>query len=231
MTLLELVTFLRDNILDDNGGEGVDWTAYSDSDFDSIQLRWENEELVTNINEAINQVYRRTNYAKDILTFDVVAGTRGYTLPAYVTKVTNMKLANGKSLVEKSMSELWDLQTYNTKTGTPEYFIPDEVSNSIALHPVPIADETVSYFCYRLPKTKLSWDNKDNSPELKEEYQIPMLNHAAFLCYMKDEANVLDPGRAATFSAMFDREFPFTSAYSNIRKGRTSNRPVKYGGI
>ena len=231
MTLLELVTFLRDNILDDNGGEGVDWTSYSDSDFDSIQLRWENEELVTNINEAINQVYRRTNYAKDILTFDASTGVREYSLPSYVTEVTKMKLSNGVELKEKSMNELWELKTYNTKTGTPSLFIPDEITNTISLHPIPIVDETISYFCYRLPKVKLSWDSKDSSPELKGEYQLPMLNYAAFLCYMKDEANVLDPGRAATFSALFDREFPFTSAYSNIRKSRTSNRPVRYGGI
>ena len=48
MNTLQLVTFLRENILDDTGGEGVDWTTYDKDSFDSIQLRWGNEELVAN---------------------------------------------------------------------------------------------------------------------------------------------------------------------------------------
>lgn len=231
MTLLELVTFLRDNILDDNGGEGVDWTAYSDSDFDSIQLRWKNEELVTNINEAINKVYRRTNAVKDIATLDLTASTKSYALPSYVTKVLKVKLSNGNELKETSLDDRWDNRNFLTNEATPTHFITDDVTNNIMIEPTPLVDDTITYYHYRLPKTKLSWDSPDTSPELREEYQIPMLYHAAHLCYLKDEANILDPNRAAKFEEMFDREFPFTSAYSNIRKGRTANRPVKYGGL
>ena len=45
MTLLDLVTYLRRNILHDTGGTGTDWSAWSEDDYDSIQLRWTNEEL------------------------------------------------------------------------------------------------------------------------------------------------------------------------------------------
>ena len=59
MKLIEAMKYLRENILDDIGGLGADWCSFSEDDADSLQLRWGNEELVANINEAMNQVYRR----------------------------------------------------------------------------------------------------------------------------------------------------------------------------
>lgn len=231
MTLLDLVTYLRRNILHDTGGTGTDWSAWSEDDYDSIQLRWTNEELTAYINAAIEMVYRRTNPIKDFYQLDIDAGVHTYSLPSYILEVLKAKRANGKYLEEKSMDDFWNYNEYNTKVGDPSSFFPDVEQNSIRLYPIPVSSETIDFMVYRLPKSKLSWDNPDDSPELREEYQVPMLYGAAHLCYLKDEANTLDPQRANTFSVMFDREFPFTSAYSNVRKGRTTNRPVRYGGI
>jgi hypothetical protein len=119
----------------------------------------------------------------------------------------------------------------NTRQGDIQFYVLDDVDNTLRISPMPLVDETLDILIYRYPKTSLSWEFPDSSPELKEEFQVPMLSYAAFLCYMKDEANTLDPKRADTFSAMFDREFPFVSSYGSIRKRRTSNRTVKYGGI
>lgn len=231
MNLLELVTFLRTDILDDTGGVGVDWTNYSESDFGSVQLRWTNEELVSKINEAINQVYRRTTPIKDLINISLVAGVNEYTLPSYVLQIENVKRENGEKLRIKSVDDLWDLKEYKTKVADPIYYIPDTILNTLRVFPIPISDEIIDLLIYRLPKTKLSWDDPDGIPELKQEYHVPALFYAAHLCYLKDEANTLDPQRATSFLAMFDREFPFTSAYSNIRKGRTTNRAVRYGGL
>jgi hypothetical protein len=231
MNTLQLVTFLRENILDDTGGEGVDWTTHDKDSFDSIQLRWGNEELIANINEAVRVVYRRTHPIKDLGTLDIVAGTEEYDIPSYVLEVNNMKLSTGKSLEKTDVDALWDLQSFFTDQEEPRYFIVDMGQNSIRLYPNPIADDTLSYFYTRLPKVELDWTEPDREPELRNEFHIPMLFYAAFLCYSKDEANTLDPRRAATMSAQFDLEFPFLSAYSTIRKSKTANRPVGYGGI
>lgn len=231
MNLLDLVTYLRHNILDDTGGQGVDWTNYSDTAFDSIQLRWTNEELVDNINEAIRRVYVRTSPIKDLITVTTVVGTYEYTLPSYVKEIIAMKRSTGEDIIEKSLDDVWALQSLKTKQGDPKFFISDSSNNSLRLYPIPIAIDTLDILIYRLPKLELTWDNPNYIPELRQEYLIPMLYGAANLCYLKDETNTLDPQRAATFSLMFDREFPFTSVYSSIRKGRTSNRPVKYGGL
>ena len=227
MTLLELVTFLRRNVLDDTGGQDVDWASYSESEPGAFQLRWGNEELTDNINEAIRQVYKRINPVQDIYTLNILSGIKDYSLHSYVRKVLSGRRADGKVLQEKSILDYLS-DDFESTTGDLEAYIPDQETNKLRIYPEPTANETVTLHIYRYPKTELTWDDPDLSPELREEYQIPMLNYAAFLCYMKDEANTYDPQRASTFSALFDREFPFTSAYSSARKARTVNRPVKF---
>ena len=231
MNLLEMVTHLRNEILYDTGGQGVDWSRYNEDTFDSIQLRWTNEGIVSNINEAIKQVYRRTNPVKDIIPLPISVGTNTYSLPAYVSSVENVKRGTGEMVDVRSLDELWSLQDLDTRTGYPIYFIPDTTLNTIQFYPTPSTTDTLKLIVYRLPKVNLSWEDNDVTPELKEEYQIPMLYGAASLCYLKDEANTLDPNRAATFTAMFDREFPFTSVYSNISKSRKTKRTMRYGGL
>lgn len=231
MNLLELVTHLRTNILDDTGGQGVDWTGWNDTDFDSVQLRWSNEELVANINEAIKLVYRRINPVKDLITLDVIPGSTTYTLPEYVIKIIGVKREDGKDLIEKSIEDIWELKDMNTKTGDLSKYIPDDINNTLRVFPSPLENETLSLMIYRGPLVKLVWGVNNVIPELREDFHLPLLFYAAHLSYLKDEANTYDPSRAKDFLAMFDREFPFTSAYSNVRKRRTTNRPIRYGGL
>ena len=231
MNLLQLVTHLRVNILDDTGGQGVDWTSYSDTTFDSTQLRWGNDELVRNINEAIKQIYRRTHPVKDLITIDVDGTTDQYNLPYSTLKILGVRRQTGRELAEVSMEELWSLKQMDTQVGDPSRYCPNDVGNVIRIFPTPVNPETLSIIIYRLPLVDLSWTSQSSVPELRDEFHIPMLFYAAHLCYMKDEANTLDPNRSKTYLDMFDREFPFLSAYSSIRKRRTANRPVSYGGI
>lgn len=228
MNLLELVTHLRRNVLYDTGGTGVDWATYTEANYDSIQLRWTNEELTANINEAINQVYRRTSPIRATVNISAVANTAAYSLASYVLKVINIRRANGHSIPHLSALDFYD-ETNGTK-GDIDYYVTDDVTDTITLFPTPTVNETLVATVYRGPLTKLVWTSNTLSPELKEIYQVPMLNYAAGMAYMKDEANTLDPKRAQSLFEAFDREFPFTSAYSNIRKGRTARNPVRYGG-
>jgi hypothetical protein len=231
MNTEELVSHLRTNILDDNGGNGADWTAFEDDDAGSIQLRWGNEELIRNINEAITLVYRRTTPAKDMSTIPVVAGTSVYPLPIQSLEVLLVKLSNGKALSETDVESLWNNQAFFTDTAEPRYYISDMAANTISLYPKPDKNDTLVYMYYRLPLIPLSWDSPYINPELRVEFQLPMLFYAAHLCYMKDEVNTLDPKRAATYLALFDAEFPPLSSYAAMRKSKTANRAINYGGI
>lgn len=231
MTLLELVTFLRRNILDDTGGQGVDWVEYYEDNPDSIQLRWNNEELVANINEAINVVYRRIEPIKDMIHICIQPEVTEYTLPEYVLKPLQARLrSNGRQILEGNLDDIFKSLSPSTCRGTTTKYIPDGKTGKIIINPIPVLADGLDMYVYRLPKTKLRWEDSDLSPEIKDAYQIPMLSYAAHLCYMKDEANTYDPGRAAQYLSIFNKEFPEVSVYANTRKSRTNNRPIKYGG-
>jgi hypothetical protein len=231
MNTLQLVNYLRKNLLDDTGGSGVAWDTYSEDSFDSIQLRWTNEELVDNINEAITQVYRRTLPITDTYTLSLVAGTNLYELPPYILQVEGFKKSDGNTLRKGTIDEIYHLSYSETESDIPFLFVTDYMSKNIRVYPTPLENEECTLLIYRLPTTSLDWRYPSREPELHAHFQIPMLFYAAHLCYLKDSADTLDPRRASTFLASFDREFPFTSAYSNIRKERTSNRPSRYGGL
>lgn len=227
--MLELVTFLRTNLLDDTGGQGVDWSSHSEDDYDTYQLRWSNEELVANINEAINQVYRRAMPAKDTYNFKATIGKFSYKLPSYILKVLLVKSSDNHEIKEVSLEDIWGNKSLD-KQGKPLKYVTDHLTNTLRLYPIPDKDDDISMVIYRLPLEKLELHSGDDI-ELKEEFILPMIHYAASLCYMKDEANVLDPNRSQYFMSLFDREFPFTSSYSTIRKSRTSNRSTRYGGL
>ena len=235
MDLLEAVSYLRQNILDDVGGIGSDWDSFTEDDTSSFQLRWENEELVSNINEAINQVYRRILPVKEVnISFDIttVQGTSLYELDARILQIVGIRdTATNKTLTRIDLDSVWEDEKLLTEEKTPQFYIPNYDTGSITFYKVPTEAVTYSILAYRLPLVTQSWDNSDTELELREEFVVPMLWYAASLSYDKDEANIADPGRSLYFLQKFNQEFPQTSAYSDTRKRRTSNRPIKYGGL
>ena len=233
MNLLELIEYMRVSILDDTGGLGIDWTGISDTDNEATMLRWSNEELTQNINEAIRQVYRRILPVKDIaITISVVAGTDTYALNPLILQLLGVKspLTN-KALGALDIEDIWDVPQWEGNSGDPLYYIPNYDTGNIRLYPTPTQSDTLDLMYYRLPLVELAWTSNTVTPELRTEFQIPMLNYALFLAYMKDEANSNDPQKATNFLALFNQEFPATSAYSDNRKRKTTNRQIKYGGL
>jgi len=233
--LLDAVKYLRENILDDTGGLGSDWSTTTDTDTSSFQLRWSNEELVSNINAAINLVYRRILPVKEINSlFNVttVQGESVYLLDSRILQVIGVRdLSTNKVLERMDIEDVWESDKFNSNQHTPTYYIPNYDTGYITFHKVP--KETVEYslLVNRLPMVQQLWDDNEVDIELREEFIIPMLWGAAAICYEKDEANIADPGRSIYYLQKFNQEFPFTSAYSDTRKRRTSNRSVKYGGL
>ena len=234
MNLLALVKYLRTSILDDTGGTGVDWTCIQDTDDDVVMLRWSNEELTSFINEALRQVYRRILPVKDSKTFDitVVAGTSEYSLDSRIIQLIRSKLtSNGQNLSMLDIEDIWDLPNWEDQTGTPFCVIPNYDSGNITLYPEPVINDTLKVLVYRFPLAELEWLSNTVSADLRTEFLIPMLNYAAFLAYGKDEENTEDSQQAGKYLGLFNQEFPQTSAYSDNRKRKTTNRAIAYGGL
>lgn len=235
MNLLSAVTYLRTNILDDIGGIGVSWETFTNTDTSSLQLRWTNEELVSNVEEAIKQVYRRILPVKEVNPlFDIttVEGTSDYVLDSRILQIEGIRSSTtNKTLCRLDLNDVWLDKDFTTLQGTPEYFIPNYDTGSIRFYRIPKAVDTYNLLIYRLPLSELSWSTNTKAIELRDEFIVPMLFYATALCYEKDEANVLDPTRSLYFHQKFNQEFPMTSSYSDVRKRRTSNKEVKYGGL
>lgn len=235
MTLKELIKYLRTSILDDTGGTGVLWEDLTEDDIESEQLKWTNEELASYINEATKQSVRRSLLIKDDSTdfnITLVADTAKYSIDPKILQIEGIRsTATGKRLIPISLEDIWNTTDFDTLTGIPSSYVADYTNSTIRVSPIPSEADTLKLLVYRLPLEDLTWGSPDASPELREEQQIPMLNYAAHLAYLKDEANTLDPNRSATFLALFTREFSDTSVYSETRKRRAGRGTVSYGGI
>ena len=234
MTLLQLIKHLRVSLLDDTGGGAIQWQNITENDNENVMLRWSNEELTSFINEAISKAHRGSYLIKDTkpeLDVAVVAGTSEYPLDSRIIKVLKASLnSNGRELIESSIDDVFSIQNWSTLEGTPTNYIPDYTTGKITLFKKPLIDDTVHLLVYRTEMTPLSWTSPNESPEIAERYQVSVLNYAAYLAYLKDEANTLDPQRASMFLAMFNNEFDNNSAYTETARVRKVPI-VKYGGL
>lgn len=235
MNLLDLVTHMRKSMLDDTGGVGVEWADLTEEDTDSAQLRWSNEELTRFIDQAVKRAVRAALLIKKSeAAFDltITAGVADYALDERIIRLKYVEsVADGRQLEQGEIEDFIGIQSWRTRTGTPISYIADESDNTIKLYPIPVIDDTLNLTYHRLPLVDLSWTDNTVTPEIPSEYQIEMLDYAAYLAYMKDEANTFDPARATTYLALFSSNFTTTSAYSELRRKRSRGRGVAYGGI
>ena len=236
MTLLELVTHLRQSILDDVGGTGVAWADITEDQTDVTQLRWSNEELTRFINEAQKQACRSAFLIKTgspTFAISVTAGTSEYTLDPRVINIKGAYLAStGRELTEAEYEDVMGIPNWRTNASTPVYYITDMETGTITLYPTPIIDDTVNLLVYRLPLADMDWEKAEtDTAEIRADHQIDMLFYAAFLAYNKDEANTFDPQRAEYYRQLFEKVFTSTSAYADTRRSRTRNKSIRYQGL
>ena len=233
MNLLELVTHLRSSILDDVGGTGISWANITENDDEVVQLRWTNEELTRFINEAEKRACRNALLIKSASSdydITVVADTAEYALNSKIVKIKGAYLSStGKELIPIEYEDMIEIAKWRDTTGTPTSYIPDIENSKITLYPKPESSDTIACLVNLLPTSDMSWDtNEVDSPQIREEYHLSMLNWAAHLAYLKDEANTFDPGRSEYFRALFEREFSDSSAYGETRRRRSTGRAVRY---
>lgn len=233
MYLLDQIKYLRESILDDTGGTGVDWRNIHEYDAEASQLRWTNEELAFFLTQAEREVARRAKLLKDTsgrYDFTTVANQMEYPLDPKIMRVLHVQY-DDTPLCQAEIEPIYRTKGWKTRAGRPGYFIPDHSSRSLSLWPIPDSTYSIELIVYRYPLQDLNWDLADTqSPEIHEVHHLPMINFAAYLAYMKDEANALDPTRAIQFKTFFDNDYPDNTWASQVRKMRNGGRTVRYGG-
>ena len=237
MKLVHLVKHLREYILHDTGGHRIEWKDITEDSDEVVMLRWSNEELTAYINEAIRQVYRRIlpvhGYFPEF-DIQVLAGQSDYVVDPRILRILSARLLTEDTNLCPVDLEQLDYKTngrWRNHEGTPSNFMVDYTTGALRLYRTPEVDDTLSLLVNRLPLKEFNWRLKNDSAELREEFLIPMLDYAAFMAYSKDEPNTLDPGAADRRRISFEREFPFTSAYSDVRKRRSTRQCTRYGGL
>jgi hypothetical protein len=235
MNTLGAISYLRKYILKDTGGTGFDWTTITEASADAPRLLWSNEELAAYIDQAQIQAFRRCLAEEDYgATYDVaiIAGTSTYTLhPKILQIVANQLESNGKPLDHTDMRTLFSLQNFDNDTGIPKFYSTNYKTGTVVFYPTPVTNDTWHPLVYRLPLATIAFTSPTVNLEIPEQFTIPMLSYAAYLAYMKQDADTYDPKQAMLYSKLFDDEFGVTSAYSDIRKMRSADNSVKYGGI
>ena len=238
MTLLNLVKFLRESILDDIGGTGVVWQDITEDLDEAQQLRWTNEELTGFINEGIRKACQAAMLIKDEqAAFDItiVADQADYSIDDRILEILRIYYdSDSKALVKAEIEDIWNINNWRNTTGRPTHYVVDYNTNTIKLYPKPTADdvEDLHIFATRLPLTDLDWEQAEtDTPELRSSFDMDIVNYAAHLAYLKDEANTFDPQRSEYFRTKFEREFGHLSHYGSVRRSRTKNKNIGYGGL
>lgn len=235
MYLLDQIKYLRESILDDVGGTGVVWqNIHGTDEAEKEQLRWTNEELAFFLTQAEREVARRAKLLKDTSgNYDVTtaADVMEYPLDSKILRVIHAEI-DDYPLADAEIEQIYNEPGWKKKRRKPQFVVTDHSTRSISFWPTPDAIYTVNLIVYRLPLVDLSWDLADTQePEVAEMHHFPMINYAAYLAYMKDEANALDPTRAAQFKGLFDTDYPDQTWAAEMRKMRNRGRTVRYGGL
>jgi len=239
MNLLEMVKHLRVSLLDDTGGTGVIWEDIEDSQDEVELLRWSNEELTNFINEAIRKACRSSYLLKDsqsAFNITLIDLTSDYILDSRIIRVKSARLVTtGKRLTQISYEDIWDETTIAMREGKPSHYYVDSITGLVSVYPIPtIASglEDIQFITYREELSQLSWeDDNEATPEINPRFHMSILNYAAYLAYLKDEANSLDPARAQQFLSLFYQDFDDTSVHAEVRRVRNKRGTVAYGGI
>lgn len=237
MNGLELLTYLRRNILDDTSDYPNDWTTINYDDVEAAQLLWTNEELVGFINEAQREACRRSLLLEDTTTLSIVSGTSEYTLDPDILKIKYAYVnSTGKRIEATELFEYEYMDNWFTRTGEIESYIKDYKTNTFRPYRIPDANDTVTLFVYRLPLTakELDWSSPTfatTAIEINSQWHVSMLYYAAYLAYLKQDVDSFDKLKATEFLGLFSKEFSDTSAYSETRKIRSRHKVTRYGGI
>lgn len=225
MTLEELITELRENILHDRSDR-------TDGDTDQM---WSDAALVRYINEAQTRFARQTYALRDGQTvaatrITLVDGVDIYALHPSVLAVISAQPEGSRMALARAgfsqfaepppqQSAFFDPQNVHLpRPGPPLAYSVDETflessagpleAGTIRIYPVPDADAAgtvVQLRVIRTPIAKLTLENMAGVPEIPEMYHLSLLDWAAYLALRVVDLDAGMPDRAMEFRASFEQ--------------------------
>ena len=231
MNLLQLVTILREDVLDDTGGYAMDWTS---PDVEPL-LRWTNAQCVRYLNESQKEAAKRSRMFRDAsYRLNLVAGKSLYYRDPKIIQVVAASLVSDKCRISEneSIQDIQDHADWAERTGVPILLCNDYKPGQFYVWPQPTADDTMNLIVNRYPLNDLLWEDRDCEIEFQDEYSYPLVYGAAAYAYLKDEVNTKDLEKSNYYELKFTEEFgDKVSTKSELMKGRRYPRQGAYGGI
>jgi hypothetical protein len=194
---------------------------------------WEDEEIVTYLNSAVDEACERALLLEDRSTecccrIDIEPGEVVYQLHPAVLKVKRVAL-DGRPLAVTSEEEL-DCQSpgWEGRTGAPRaYFLTGQRHVQMHLAPRPTVAATLALTVYRTPLRPVPLTGYDKAAiELPELYHLRLMPWLYRCALLKVDTEVHNPIKAAEHEAIFERSFGARPDANVQRKRRDRKPPV-----
>lgn len=190
---------------------------------------WSGEEIVSYLNEAVQEACERSKLIEDrSMPLALVPGQDTYSLHTSVFEVKRLAL-RGRPLDETSVEEL-DCESpgWESRSGTPRCFIFEQASGAqppkVRLVPTPAVAETASIIVFRGALKPLSADSDQAKPEIPERFHERLMDWVMHRAYLKQDAEVFDPNKAAVSLGLFVQAFG-ERPDANVQRKQRDKRP------
>lgn len=214
MTLTELLDELRENILRDSSGL-VSGTS------DKL---WSDDALVRYINDAYYRFCRLSlslvDKTSSLTEIELETDVSIYTLDKSVLGVISARLAGAPTDLSRTGHGVLDTPFRTDDSlffdinilaalppGKPMAFATDEDDTSLRVYPTPSADyagQIVNLRLIRMPLERLSLSLPTGEPEIREEWQLGMLDWAAYKALSNHDVDAEALERAKIRKASFE---------------------------
>ena len=192
---------------------------------------WTEDEIVAYLNEAVQEACERAKLIEDrSMSIALLAGQDTYDLHPSVFEIKRLSL-RGRPLDETSVEELdGDAPGWELRTGLPRWFIFEQASGvqppRVRLVPTPAIAEEVGLTVYRGALKELSADMPTARPEIPSRFHERLMDWLMHRAYLKQDAEVFDPNKAAASLALFVQAFGERPDANVQRKQRDRRPPV-----
>ena len=209
---------------------------FRDTVKDSVEpFFWSSENIVRYLNEAVQEACERAKLIEDrrtpaVCNLALQAGVSTYDLHPSVLEIKRLTL-NGQKLDETSVEELdedcpgWELQS-----GKPSCFIFEQAAGvqppRVRFVRSPVATGAVALTVFRGALKPLSADLDTAKPEIHERFHERLMDWVLHRAYLKQDAEVFDPNKAAQSLGLFVQAFGERPDANVQRKHRDRRPPV-----
>lgn len=215
---------------------------------DEDALLWSDEEVLSYLNEAINEFAQETEVLIDssnALTQLVV--TADDPLIPYDYRIIRFgracyDLTSSQSLDIVSILNVQDSTYFNdyglnmstsawmVQTGNPRVLLSDMETQQLRAYPIPVVDTTIAVTVRRLPLKQITQDDADGvavSPEIPQRFHRKLLTYMKMLAYGKEDGETYDRVNMVKYAGMWERDLLDIKTRLERERGKRP-RVVKY---